>query len=59
MGATLRSPFLKELHLLTGFSPQDQYSQSEQKPLKRGWFGHWLLSTSSFALQLCSFEAVN
>lgn len=28
-GVTLLSPFIKELRLLTGFSLQDQYSQSE------------------------------
>lgn len=32
-GLTLLSPFIKELCLLTGFSLQDQYSQSEQNPV--------------------------
>lgn len=59
VGLKPRSPFIKQLHLLTGFSPRDRYSQSEQNHLKWDWFGHWLLSTSSFALQLCSFGAVN
>lgn len=56
VGMTLHSALIKELHLLTGSSLQDQYCQSEQN---QGWFGDWLLSTSGFALQLCSIEAVN